>query len=49
MCSGPKSAWNALYRRVLSMVKYAGGWALGPVAAVGPGCALAERLLGDRA
>ena len=25
MCSGPKSAWKALYRRVSSIVKYTGG------------------------
>lgn len=24
MCNGPKSAWNALYRRVSSTVKYTG-------------------------
>lgn len=31
------------------MVKYTGGWFLGPVAlgSLGPACALDERLLGD--
>lgn len=46
MCSGPKSAWKALYNRLLSMVKYTGGLTC-LVAAVGPACALLERFTGD--
>ena len=47
MCSGPKSAWKALYSKLSSMEKYTGGWTFGPVATgagVGPFCDFEERL-----
>lgn len=51
MCSGPKSAWKALYSKLSSMEKYTGGWTLGPLATgagVGPLCDFEERLCAVR-
>lgn len=45
MCRGPKSAWKALYNKLLSMVKYMGG-GLSCDTACGPCCALDDLLLG---
>jgi hypothetical protein len=45
MCSGPKSAWKALYNKCLSTEKYTGGSE--GVAAVVVDWDLAERLDGD--
>lgn len=47
MCSGPKSAWKALYNKLSSTEKYTGGWTLGPLATgagVGPFCDFEDRL-----
>lgn len=49
MCNGPKSAWKALYNKVLSMEKYTGGMFRPDLdTPCGPPCAFDDLLDGDR-